>query len=461
MSQTKQAALIRIQSKAQKAFGLSPRTGRLSDLQQKLKWIAEQQHVDDFQQWLKHLADHDWSEQEQQLIIPAFTVGETYFQRDPQALAWLSHDYLPQQLRDKSHYRVWSAGCCTGEEPFSLLFQLDQIKQQQGLRCEVAITATDLNPEFLAKAEAATYGSGSFRSDDETFKATYFEQLDERQWRVKTRWRNRIAFEQLNLSHLNPPRQQARFDLILCRNVLMYFTSHEAIEIIRMFVQSLSSDGLLLLGAIDAGLATEAGFNGEWAGDNYAIRRQQPQDPAPSPQHHEPANVVRSTPSRPVRSIQRSRTVEPPKQTLVKPQLTSAEKAEVCVQQARQELDRGHTSAAQNWLYEALSLAPKQHEAHVLMAQLTLHNNDFSAALEHCQKALFLRPDTPMVLFMQGQAALALKRNALAQRLLKRCMHCLTELPQDAPLEYSEGISAGHLQRLCEQLLLAGGERAH
>src|SRR5690606_38421629 len=251
-------------------FGLSAVSSRPTELYRKLVWIAKQQHIEEVDEWLHMLAQQPWTENLREQVIPAFTVGETYFRRDPNASDWLAKTFFPQLIAKRQQSKridCWSAGCCTGEEAYGLLFLINEL---QPADFSVNIVATDLNRDFLRQAKAGRYRQGSFRSPDPDFQELYFS-AENNDWVVLEKWRNRIQFEPLNLIEYKPPLGHAPFDLILCRNVLMYFSQDDACKIIHMYMQNLREDGVLLLGAVDASLAATAGYNGFWAGDNYAV----------------------------------------------------------------------------------------------------------------------------------------------------------------------------------------------
>ncbi|MGH8352983.1 MAG: CheR family methyltransferase [Pseudomonas sp.] len=257
---------------------------RSGDLLRRLKLLAleqgqgQGQDAGELTNWLETLAFADWDAAQVQALTPAFTVGETYFRRDAEALDWLAREYLPPLLARRRHQgaqrlRVWSAGCCTGEEAYSLLFLLDDLLGAERANWTLEVIASDINTCFLQRAEQGCYGQNAFRRNEEAFRTRHF-QPEGRLWRVRPRWRGRIRFIQYNLANgLLPQPEQglADIDLILCRNVLMYFSPERAVAALRRLLSCLTTDGLLLLSAVEAGIATQAGLGGFWAGSNYAL----------------------------------------------------------------------------------------------------------------------------------------------------------------------------------------------
>ncbi|NQD93235.1 hypothetical protein HP532_11325, partial [Pseudomonas sp. CrR25] len=416
---------------------------RTADLLRRLHLLALDQQVTDFERWLQELAFADWDTALVQSLIPAFTVGETYFRRDAEAFEWLAKHHLGPLLQRRRregryHLRLWSAGCCTGEEPYGLLFLLDQLLGKERERWTLELVASDLNTCFLARAQQGLYGSNALRSSDEAFRQHYF-QAEGRLWRVRPAWRERIRFVQHNLADgaLTPPVQDA--DLILCRNVLMYLAPPRALAALRRLFGCLSDDGVLLLSAVEAGLATQAGFAGTWAGCNYALTgketlpapdlanlalhaptqaplqptaaapafeapfqpRAVPAAPRPAAGDHNAAGAAVAVDThRAVREgyWQQARHAQGSGQHALAREallgylrcagLSRAQQHQGCLALARNCADQQHVDDARDWLRRALDLDASASAAYWLEALLAQQDGDDQAALLALQKAL-------------------------------------------------------------------------
>lgn len=265
-------------SKVHQHLGVDFAGERSLDLLRRFKLLAAEQEVADLPAWLQAQAFAEWDAALIQALTPAFTVGETYFRRDAEALDWLANEYFPpllarRRLEGQRHLRVWSAACCTGEEAYSLLFLLDELLGVERSSWSLEVIASDINAESLARAQQADYGQNAFRRNEEDFRRRYFQPAG-RLWQVRPQWRERIRFLQHNLATGLLPRPElglAEVDLILCRNVLMYFSPERAAATLRRLLSCLTADGVLLLSAVEAGIATQAGLSGCWAGCNYAL----------------------------------------------------------------------------------------------------------------------------------------------------------------------------------------------
>jgi chemotaxis protein methyltransferase CheR len=185
-------------------------------------------------------------------LIAELTVGETYFFREPAQFAFIRDQALPAlaSRRPPDHVlRVWSAGCASGEEAYSLAILLEEA----GLGERSSILATDLSRAALAKAAEASYGSWSLRGVGDEVIARHFTVEGNRR-RLDPRLRQRVRLESLNLA-VDPYPSFAtgtwRMDLILCRNVLIYLDVATVRRVVRGLTECLAPDGWLILGPSD------------------------------------------------------------------------------------------------------------------------------------------------------------------------------------------------------------------
>lgn len=157
-------------------------------------------------------------------LVAELTVHESYFFREPGQFAAIRRLVLPQLQRERGPqalFNVWSAGCAKGEEPYSLALLLEQ----EGLLERCRIRATDISRPALAEAAKARYSGWSFRGTQVALDRRYFHQRGA-SFHLEARLRDRVVFEAENLvcgPYAAPSAGSSGFDLILCRNVLIYF----------------------------------------------------------------------------------------------------------------------------------------------------------------------------------------------------------------------------------------------
>ncbi|MGL5742446.1 MAG: CheR family methyltransferase [Legionella sp.] len=188
-------------------------------------------------------------------LIAAITVGESYFFRDKNQMQLLEKKLLPNLIKRKENdfnLKVWSAGCSTGEEIYTLAMLLSELLPNVQL-WDLYLVGTDINPTALKKAETGCYGQWSMRSIPEKYIQRYFIKND-RTYTIDPRIRDLVRFKNLNLCDNSFPsiiNGIFDVDLILCRNVLIYFDNELAAQIMKKLRVCMSEHAYLLLGASD------------------------------------------------------------------------------------------------------------------------------------------------------------------------------------------------------------------
>lgn len=196
----------------------------------------------------------DYSRNEADIIINCLTVGETYFFREKDALEIFSREIIHEfkQNNSKKSLRIWSAGCCTGEEPYTLAIILRELIPGVDSR-NVSILATDLNPAFLQKAREGKYSNWSFRDIPPNIKYKYFRQ-EGKYWVIADEIKKMVQFERLNLAtHPFPSKfpDTRNVDVIFCRNVLMYLTPDVIRLVGNSFYKSLNEAGWFITSPVE------------------------------------------------------------------------------------------------------------------------------------------------------------------------------------------------------------------
>jgi chemotaxis methyl-accepting protein methylase len=178
-----------------------------------------------------------------------FTVSETHFYRIAPQIGVLKNNILPELIkrnRSQQKLRFWSAGCSSGEEVYTLLILLEEIGGVQNW--DVQVLGTDLNPDVLELARVGIYGHWSFRDTPLPVIERFFE-ANGGKYQVRADLRTRAIFEIHNL--LVPPDTSQKFDLILCRNVTIYFSPTSAQGVYQNLARQLLPGGWFILGPSD------------------------------------------------------------------------------------------------------------------------------------------------------------------------------------------------------------------
>jgi len=240
-------------------LGLHFAPERYSDLDRGVAAVAQQLGHTDAQAFAAWLCVAPWDQRLVRTLATELTVGETYFFRDHGLLRIVSDQVLPELIRlrraqGRLELRLWSAGCCTGEEAYSLAILVREALPDLP-QWRVSIMATDINPQFLDRARAGLFREWAFRGAPAQLRQRYFEREGEGSWRVAAHIRRMVRFEELNLAgkmYPSPFSGTDAIDLLFCRNVLMYFSPPRVDDVVARLRQSLAEGGWLVVSPSEA-----------------------------------------------------------------------------------------------------------------------------------------------------------------------------------------------------------------
>ncbi len=194
-------------------------------------------------------------------MVDALTTNKTSFFRESQHFAFLSERVIPEALARGPQLRLWSAGCSSGEEPFTMaMVALETLGARRA--ASVRILATDISAEMLDKACAGVYTEAALAEVPHSLLMSYFEPISgpaPRSWRVGSLLRRTVTFAQLNLMETWP--MKARFDVIFCRNVMIYFDRETRDRLVERFRRLLHPQGYLLVGHSESLTGAQTGLS--------------------------------------------------------------------------------------------------------------------------------------------------------------------------------------------------------
>jgi len=207
--------------------------------------------------YVEHLTTRANHEAELRLLLNEITIGETCMFRSPQQLDALRTVILPQIVQTKGamgykRLRFWSAGCSTGEEPYTLAMFLLEESEKLLAGWTFDILATDLNDDSLSAAKAGIYGEYALRNTTEALRKKYFRVRDDKKLQVNERLRASIRFDRVNLNDDSKMLFLKGMDVIFCCNVLIYFDLASKRRVIQHFYANLLPHGYLFLGTSES-----------------------------------------------------------------------------------------------------------------------------------------------------------------------------------------------------------------
>ncbi|MDI1447744.1 CheR family methyltransferase [Polyangium sp. 6x1] len=412
--------------------------------------------------YLEHvILSHDTAELEP--FIAEVTVGETHFFRGPPQFEALRNEIVPSLLHKRRKERVvtaLSAGCSTGEEPYSLAIVLREAAMNDGFRVEV--TGVDLNPRSLQKAESARYSAWSLRDVPEVVRRMYFRTEGD-VWHLSEDVRRLVRFRRFGLTEGPLVNVFPKgFDLILCQNVLYYLEPDARPEVIASLAAALAPGGVLMFGPVDHA-GDVPGCRTVHVGEVVVYERFGPVSvPPSSPRGRRYARL--SIPPAPLPALRVEGTVVPPIAVATPPPAAPEPAPEPSATSAPPSLastapslasafahaDAGNLEGALAELEALLEEEPEEPRAHLLEGLLLVELGGFEAALDAFRRCVYLDPSMMLAHAGAAVAGLRLGRSDLVERHAAR-LRALTVArgkSVDAPIEGWDGMTVGRLLRL-------------
>lgn len=451
-------------------FGLDFPPARWPDLLRGLRTASCEQGHDDLEAFARQILSASTEAAALQGLGEALTVGETYFFREPRSFEVLADDILPPLIDARRsgsrHLRLWSAGCCTGEEPYSLAIALDRLLPVHE-DWKVTILATDMNERFLETAARGEYKEWSFRDAPAWLKERYFTRSADQRYMIAPRIRRMVKFMPLNLAELRFPQianDTCAMDVIFCRNVLMYFSAPQLQRVSERLGAALIDGGWLSVSATELGARAFQPLSAVHFSDAVFYRKAaagaQPQRTPPVGASEVGARSV-AIPKQvaPVESVTRTlkaasapRRAPAPAPGSALPHSTQDESADVA-KLAREHADAGRLVPAREAIERALLETRLDAGLHQLYAVILEELGCIEDARAALRRALYLAPDLVLAHYTLGRLASREEFHADAERHFRNVLALLARIDADEVLPHSGGLAAGRLKWLVEQAL--------
>jgi chemotaxis protein methyltransferase CheR len=353
------------------------------------------------------------SEREWKELLVLLTIGETYFFRDRGHFQLLKHQILPELIEtkrkacssflgQKPSLRIWSAGCSSGQEPYSIAILVQELIPNLN-DWEIFILGTDINPEAIEKARQGIYEAWSFRQVEPQIQKHYFQQR-KLGWELDRRIRKMVRFRCSNLfqeSFPSPITDIHNMDIIICRNVFIYFNFEAIASVIEKFYHTLRPSGYLIVGHTELSGQNLTKFQLKAFAESIVYQRQSASidstikaDVSAAKIFHNQAEIIQPTKAihqQIVAINNNTKSSEP----VVKPILPrSPAKSSVVVPQSQPDLSAAETffqAGEYHKVIPAIQTIIQQHptyfDAYYLMAQAWANLGDYEQATHWCQQA--------------------------------------------------------------------------
>lgn len=404
-----------------------------------------------------------------EVLASRLSIGETYFFRERHSLEIIGEQVLPQLLQARCHerrLRIWSAGCSTGEEAYTIAILLDRLIPDLET-WNITILATDFNPEFLRKAAQGVYGEWSFRDVPGWLREKYFTRKKDGRFEILPRIRKRVTFSYLNFADDVYPslsNNTGAMDIIFCRNVLMYFTAQRAKQVAGNFHRALVEGGWLVVSPAETSNTLFTPFAPVEFPGAVLYRKTADVGSQPLVVGYPVLPLFEAAEAMP--SMTPVALAEPAPAILPEPpdeKTADANPAAARVHQAgdrrlpsrmaRDCANRGRLDEALEWCEQALAADKLNPAHHYLLATILQEQGQHDAAIQSLMRALYLDPDFVLAHFALGNLHQSQGRYRQARRHFENVLLLLRLHPPDETLPEADGLTAGRLAEISTALL--------
>lgn len=192
-------------------------------------------------------------------FLNKITTNYSYFARENEHFEFLMKTALPDLVKTrKDDLRIWSAGCSAGQEPYNIAMAIDQYFGFRKGSWDTTILATDISSSVLQQAKTATYPIDSIKDIPPTWRKLYFDMLPNNTVQVKQKIRDEVVFKSFNL--MNPFEYKKKYDIIFCRNVMIYFDAETTKKLVKKFYDATADGGYLFIGHSESIDKTSSGY---------------------------------------------------------------------------------------------------------------------------------------------------------------------------------------------------------
>ncbi|MEO0561962.1 MAG: CheR family methyltransferase [Chloroflexota bacterium] len=383
---------------------------------------------------LRKLAGHETDHPAWQHLIDALTIGETYFFRNPtqfellrnHILSRVTHGSTPRPLT------VWSVGCASGEEPYSVYMALRGVLPKGWT---LRVIGTDLSATAIETGKRGIYREWSFRGNYDDLLHANMAHVEDG-YQLSESIRNAVTLRQGNLLESDSPTGWA--DIVLCRNVLLYLTAEARVRAENALLHAIGDGGWLLLGHAEALVAERSPWKAHIVAGSVAYERAESAEKSwiPIPTRKAPKASVTSTVTDTAAYHQALLAYHQKDHSTAEAHLTALisdqnNHPNALVLFGASLADRGEATEAERVIRIALAQVPLYADAHYLLATLALERGDRNAAIDSLRAALYSEPTHTLAMFMLGVLVAEDGKPERAQNLWQQAQSAIENLSDD------------------------------
>jgi chemotaxis protein methyltransferase CheR len=420
-----------------------------------------------------------------EILASHLTVGETYFFREPKSFEALKRHILPELIGRRSRgertLRIWSAGCCSGEEPYSVAILIDSLLSD--LRdWNVTILATDINQRFLRQATEGVYTEWSFRGVPAETRERYFLRRAPNRFEILPRIKRMVHFAYLNLAEDPYPsllNSTNAMDVVLCRNVLMYFCDERARHVVLKLHHALTEGGWLIVSPVETSATSfhgfaSVGFSGmtlyrkggqaevlpaaftalpaSGVSDSAAAAISAPQPAREDPLAEEPVFLLAAAASPDQAPALDDEACDARAEATATPVTPAAADGGVGIASlARACANEGKLAEALEWCGKGLAANRLDPGLHYLSAMIQQERGELAAAAAALKRALYIDPDFVLAHFALANLARLGGKSEEARKGYGNALALLAKCDPEAVLPEADGIIVERLKEIIDR----------
>lgn len=449
-------ALIELRKFLLSNLGLNYNDSQDKELCNKIGKAAKSFNYSNNHEFITWLIRQELNQEQTEKLASAMTIGETYFFREKKALDYLKNLFLPNLLlkrRNEGKYlRIWSAGCATGEEPYSIAILLRSIIPDID-SWDITILATDINVGFLGKARSGVYSKWSFRGTSESFRRRHFKQTGKNKYSVNQSVKRMVKFSYLNLAtdaYPSPKNNSHAFDIIFCRNVLIYFSNDGIKLVTSKFYDSLLKGGVMLLSPVEVSSLISTKFN-RFMVNGITVFSKDPHAKVRVDKTKIAVKFKFDIPE-PKRKTQKISKPLVRKKTIVKKEVARPTNKEILAL-ARNKANDGQLDESEKLCLQAIDVDKIDPQAHYLLSTVLSEQGKMSEAITALNRTLFLDPNLALAHFLLGNISQTNGKMSETKRHYTNAIKSLDKVKPDEAIAESDGLTAGRLKEIINSIM--------
>jgi chemotaxis protein methyltransferase CheR len=459
---------------------------RWGDLERNMTAAAIEFGYTEVEGFVQHILSSPMTREHVEILTTHLTINETYFWREPETFEALEQSILPELIRsrqEEKRIRIWSAGCSTGEEPYSIAIALHRAIPRMK-DWNITILATDISPRIVQRAADGLYSRWSFRNSPQWLKEKYFSLKEENIFEILPEIKRMVKFGYLNLADDVFPslrNDTNAMDIILCRNVLMYFSEKRCGQVVHGLFNSLIQNGYLVVSASELSLQSLSEFTAiNFPGMVLFQKRSKNLKVQEQISAEGPVHTSREYPwqLRPIKTIEEMEPQFRKIESDILPEAAIPSRIQPMVEKAlvpnaqnnfadviemiqkddqtseerilfiRAYANQGKIASALQSCEKAIAADKLNPGLHYLYATILQENNQLDEAVVSLKRAIFLDPNFVLSYYSLGKIYQRLGNVRSANKCTENVLTILNTCGQNEILFASEGLTAGRFKEI-------------